>query len=63
MTMTTQCPRCKHYIGMGICKAYNNGIPKQILLGEHDHRQPYSGDGGIRFTPIDAQDAPPQELV
>jgi len=31
------------------CKAFPRGIPDKIWLGEHKHRTPYPGDGGIRF--------------
>lgn len=54
MTITVQCPICKHYVGMGICEAYPQAIPKEILLGEHDHAKPLPGDHGIQFEPLDA---------
>ena len=34
------------------CEAFSSGIPNEILQGEHDHREPYSGDHGILFEPI-----------
>lgn len=36
------------------CAAFPRGIPEPILLGEADHRRPYPGDHGIRFTPAAA---------
>ncbi|MGV8164637.1 MAG: hypothetical protein ACLKAK_07255 [Alkaliphilus sp.] len=53
-----QCVRCKHFsaeepedfIGSK-CKAFPR-IPREILEGKRDHRQPFPGDGGIRFESI-----------
>ena len=58
--MTRQCSICKHYVGVGVCKAYPISIPTPILLGEHDHVYPYPGDNGIQFEPIDTSDVPEQ---
>jgi len=51
-----QCLNCRNYIGSlppmwkQICKAFPYGIPQEILNGDFDHRKPYHGDNGIRFT-------------
>ena len=35
------------------CRAFptGDGIPVAIQVGDHDHTEPYPGDGGIRFKP------------
>ena len=48
-----QCFACKHLdrdsvLGVMRCKAFEK-IPDAILADEADHREPYAGDGGIRW--------------
>jgi hypothetical protein len=46
------CCWCVHYlpeIRDRICKAFPDGIPMEIWMGENDHKQPYKGDHGIMF--------------
>lgn len=50
---STQCLECKHYQGFHACRAFPGGIPEAIFTGQHDHRQPFDGDNGIRFEPIE----------
>lgn len=44
------CTYCKHAVGFQSCAAFGSEpIPLPIWNGENDHREPYPGDGGIRF--------------
>ena len=58
MSETAQCPICVHYRFDLKCAAFPDGLPAEILTGQHDHRDPYSGDNGVRFerieSPVDA---------
>lgn len=51
--MTFQCPTCKHYNGTFTCDAYPDRIPDEILTGEYDHTEPFEGDNGIQYEPIE----------
>ena len=49
-----QCIECKWFdMATWLCETFGHQIPDAILMGEHNHRQPHEGDGGIRFEPID----------
>ena len=52
MPHSNQCLECLHYQGLGTCEAYPERIPEAIITGEHDHREPYPGDNGVRFEPM-----------
>lgn len=47
-----QCILCIRYLGNWQCDAYPEGIPDPIILGEHDHTEPFMNDQGIRFKRI-----------
>jgi hypothetical protein len=54
--------------GQSACEAFPDGIPFAIQTGQIDHREPYSGDSGIRYEPApgidtsEIDDAPISEL-
>ena len=49
-----QCNACRNrHVRKVTCRAYPDGIPDIILLGDHDHRIAYTGDQGIRFEAKD----------
>lgn len=60
MPQSQQCLFCAHYRGALSCDAFPLGIPPTILKGQHNHRKPYPGDGGIRYEPV--EDAPPAAI-
>jgi hypothetical protein len=52
------CLKCKHFnqdlkSTKFDCAAYPDGIPEAIYTSQNDHTQPYPGDNGIRFEPIE----------
>lgn len=52
------CLKCKHYTPSNnsvVCIAFPDGIPIEILINQHDHREPYPGDNGIQYEPIDEE--------
>lgn len=53
--LNMQCSICKHYIAGEYlkCEAFDE-IPFEILSGAHDHSNPYTGDNGIRFEPVES---------
>ncbi len=61
------CAGCKHKYRDGgwrsRCAAFPDGIPDAITLSEVDHRQPFEGDRGIRFEPIDDEATAYAELL
>lgn len=43
------CASCVHLEPDLTCKAFPDGIPDAIADGDADHREPYTGDQGVRF--------------
>jgi hypothetical protein len=53
LEIKSDCATCVHKsIYFATCKAFPNGIPKQLLSGELQHRTPFQGDSGIMYEPI-----------
>jgi hypothetical protein len=42
------------------CRAFPHGIPEEIRRGEHQHREPFPGDGGIQYEPISPEQTIPE---
>jgi len=57
------CEICKNLIkdnNFYRCRAFPDGIPEVILDGIQSHTEPYPGDGGILFEPIEGATNDPQ---
>ena len=51
-----QCTTCKNiFEGTTNCKAFPQGIPEELLEGKWDHTEPYPGDNGILYDPVDPE--------
>jgi hypothetical protein len=66
---TQQCFMCKHYHGTVVkrpdgkgeaysCDAFEEGIPDDFILTNHDHTKAYPGDNGIRWEPAGEEAGP-----
>ena len=51
----SSCIECKyfHFEDWGTCDAFPGGIPLDILAANVAHDEPYEGDNGIQFEPIE----------
>lgn len=51
------CATCIHFnhanLAANTCRAFPLGIPPDIFTGRNDHRKPYEGDHGIRYSPVE----------
>jgi hypothetical protein len=58
------CIFCRHLTeGQARCAAFPRGIPDDLLFALRDHREPYEGDGGIRFEPKPGEEAGLEEWL
>lgn len=48
----SQCLFCKNIMKDETCRAFMNGIPKEITENKFIHKRPYKGDNGIIYEPI-----------
>ena len=47
------CFMCANFFYFPFCRAFPEEIPIAIRLGENNHTEPYPGDHGIQFEPIE----------
>lgn len=51
---STVCSFCQHERGVRRCTAFGKRqIPLPIWLGDNPHLEPFPGDNGVQFTPVD----------
>lgn len=55
--VTPACDTCKHWSPVlpGICTAFPEGIPTDILLGKNNHVTHVEGDHGILYEAVDVK--------
>ncbi len=50
------CTLCAHlhdsHDRPGNCHAFPDGIPREIWMGDNNHREPYEGDGGVLYESV-----------
>lgn len=61
MHIMSNCFSCKHLFwltdkskSIEVCKAFPNGVPKEVYTGKVLHTKPYPGDNGILFESVDS---------
>lgn len=52
--VSPQCNHCRRWNMMkDTCEAFPDGVPMEIAMNRHDHRQPFTGDNGVLFESKD----------
>jgi hypothetical protein len=54
--LSVQCATCREWTQNLQCRAFPDLIPEDIRTGAVDHTDPYPGDGGVRYRPIENLD-------
>lgn len=52
MPLKSDCCQCVFFMQGRSCLAFLEEIPDKIWFGDVQHRSPYPGDKGIRFSPM-----------
>ncbi len=56
-TVIPVCVECIHWdVGEETCNAFSRAIPDDIFIFGNPHTNPFPGDGGIRFEPIEEEE-------
>lgn len=55
--LINSCVGCKYFVSIDywVCAAFDERIPYDIRKGINKHKQPFPGDNGIQFEPIDTE--------
>lgn len=55
-----QCVTCaRFHVSDLSCDAFPDGIPEEIIAGRFDHTQPYPGDNGLLYEPVNVDPEAP----
>ena len=50
------CPECKNWnVGTETCRAFQENIPNEIFIKGNPHIEPFPGDRGIHFEPLEEE--------
>ena len=60
LAVSVLCATCRNWTEGLCCQAFPEGIPRPIVEGRWDHRQPYPGDRHVRYRCIHAPAETPE---